>query len=220
MSQRLPQQTQRTGSRDLDAKPVASDVGLAVETVGDACTQLLVLALGVRIEMCQVEVVDAAVGEGLAELACRRVAVHVDRIGKRTVVGDDATALGEAGQSLERLCIARKHEFGVGLGVGREPVGKPIHRVACLAAFDAEPADGDALVGDDLADPEIDPAVEIVVNREQVIEQGLRSEWADDFEVVLAGEPPGLEQRQQVGDVIEMEMCEQDGAHGLVANVR
>jgi len=57
------------------------------------------------------------------------------------------------------------------------------------------------------------------VHREQAVDEPFGADRADDFEVFLAGEPPRLEQREQVGDVIEMEMCQQDGAHGLVAAV-
>jgi hypothetical protein len=79
-----------------------------------------------------------------------------------------------------------------------------------FVALDTESRDCDRLVGDDLTNLEIDSAVEIVVDREQLVEQLLRPEWADDFELLLAGEPARLEQRQQVGDVIEVEMRQQN----------
>lgn len=168
-----------------------------------------------RVEVGQEDLTDlrARVGERPPELGRRRVVVNVHLVGERAVVDQHVAAVGEVRQPLERLAVAAEGERIA------EPIGETRQRVAGLEPLDLEPRHLE-LVFADLPNLKVDPVLKIVMHAEQTVDEVLGSLRADDFEVLLARQPSGLQQGHQVGHVVEMVVGQQDRGDVLVADAR
>lgn len=91
--------------------------------------------------------------------------------------------------------------------------------MARLAGGHVEPGRREGPGRRHLADRQIDPPVEVLVNVEQPVEQRFGSGRADDLQMLLAGEPSGLHQWEQRRDVVEVVMRQENGRDSLVAGL-